>query len=498
MKRITCCAIILICVFLLPGCKRESEKLKTAKDVVERGLLPSFVIKGESIPQMTLTDRMRRHNVPGVSIAVINNMAIELAQGYGVMNTGSAVPVTPETLFQAASISKLVSAMLVLSFVESGELGLDEDVNRTLQSWKVPENQYTQEKKVTLRGILSHSAGLTVSEFRGYNVSEDVPVLIQILEGQKPANSGPVRVAAPPASVWRYSGGGYVVAQQLLEDVTGKSFPEIAQEMIFERLDMKHSTFEQPLPLSLVDSAATGHWPDGYPVKGKWHTYPEMAAAGLWTTPSDLARLAIEIQQSKAGRSIKVLSPGMTNTMLTPQIGNSGFGAFVKRNDQVTWSISGGSNVGFRCFMTIFMETGQGAIVMTNSDNGHYLAMEIIRGLANFYDWPDFRVQAKGAANVDPAVYNVYEGEYEFVVPQGVMISIKKNKEQLTAEFLGNNVVLYPESETNYFDIETGMKVSFIKDADGNVNNLILIPPLSSHQWRAKRRSQPEIPRVNE
>lgn len=490
MKYIAPCATILtlVCAFLLFGCKQPSEELGSTRRAVEHGLLPTFVIQGRPISKMTLTDRMKWYSVPGVSITVINNETIEWAQGYGVVEAGRSKSVTTESLFQAASISKLVTAMAALSLVQSGKIELDEDVNLKLRSWKVPENQYTREKKVTLRGLLTHTAGLTGKSFRGYADNENVPTLIQILDGQEPANSEPIRVDTTPGSLWRYSGGGYLVIQQLLEDITGKPFPELIRNLIFEKLGMKCSTFEQPLPQSLAVSAATGHMLDGRPIKGKWYTYPEMAAAGLWTTPSDLARFAIELQQSKAKRSNKVLSAEMTKAMLTPQIRNMGFGPIIGASGGTTWFSFGGSNVGFRCFMAAFTETGQGAVVMTNSDNGQFLIMEIVRGIAHVYDWPDFRVQEKVAANIDPVVYNAYEGEYEFVILPEVTISITKEGQQLMAEFQGGKFELHPESETKYFELESGLVIIFVKDAEGNVNDLILNLPLSSQKWEAKRR----------
>ncbi len=486
MKQMQWIILFFTALFLLSGCEKEM-KIESSHQTAEQGLLPTLIIKDEPIPRMELVDRMKQYNVPGVSIAVINNGAIEWAQGYGVVEAGSSNSVIANTLFQAASISKIVTAMLVLSFVQAGELDLDEDVNQYLHSWKIPENQFTQKEKVTLRRILSHSAGLTVEEFLGYPVNTQIPTLVRILDGQKPAVTGPVRVVAPPGSVWHYSGGGYVIVQKLLEDMTGKPFPVLAKERIFDRLGMTNSTFEQLQPQSMTRMTATGHWPDMSPLDGRWHTYPEMAAAGLWTTPSDLARLGIELQQATLASPSKVLSPEMAHTLLTPLLGNSGLGAFIRGNRRVTWIISGGSNTGFRCFMTVFMENGQGVVVMTNSGNGHYLAMEIIRGISEFFKWPDFLVEEKKVAKIDPIVYDRYQGEYEFVVPQGLKIFVTKEGHKLFADLFGSTVELYPESETTYFELNTGMVFSFVTDALGMANELILTPPLASQQWRARR-----------
>lgn len=199
------------------------------------------------------------------------------------------------TLFQAGSISKPVAALAALRLVEQGKLSLDEDVNAKLVSWKVPGNEFTKEQKVTLRRLLTHSAGLTVHGFPGYAAGAQVPTLVQVLNGEKPANTPAIRVDTVPGRLWRYSGGGYTIMQQLLIDVTQKSFPELMRQLVLEPAGMKHSTYEQPLPPARAGEAATAHDANGQPVKGQFHTYPEMAAAGLWTTPTDLALLAIEL-----------------------------------------------------------------------------------------------------------------------------------------------------------------------------------------------------------
>src|SRR5919108_1750591 len=286
---------------------------------IESGLRFPVAIRGKTPPRMRLDQRMLVHKVPGVSIAVIDSFRIVWARGYGVREAGGSDSVTTETLFQAASISKPVAALAALRLVQEGVLDLDEDVNRKLKSWKIPESPFTATQPVTLRRLLSHSAGLTVHGFRGYAATEAVPTFLQIVNGEAAANSRAIRVDTFPGARWRYSGGGYTVMQQVLVDVSGKSFPELMRTKVLNPLGMTRSTYEQPLPPHLLGTAASGHRSDGTVVPGKWHTYPEMAAAGLWTTPTDLARYAIEIQLSRAGRSNKILSTAIVNEMLSPQ-----------------------------------------------------------------------------------------------------------------------------------------------------------------------------------
>lgn len=264
-----------------------------------------------------------------------------------------------------------------------------------------PDNEFTRERKVTLRGLLSHSASITVSGFDGYSSDKQAPALLQILNGTTPANSKPIRVDGRPDKEFRYAGGGYVIMQQLLEDVTGKPFPAFMQETIFKKLGMTHSTFLQPLPRGLHDAAAAGHTAGGEKLKGNWNTYPEMAAAGLWTTPSDLALFAIDIQKSKAGKPDTVLSAKMVKEMLTPQIGGWGLGFELQGKNESARFSHYGSNEGYKCLLVAYASTGQGAVVMTNSDRGAALAAEIMRSIAREYGWLDYLPKEKVIVPVD-------------------------------------------------------------------------------------------------
>ena len=358
---------------------------------VENGLMPAQIGKGETIPKWTIAERMAHYNVAGVSVAVIDHYAIQWAKGYGVLDKSSKQAVTVDTLFQAGSISKPVSAAAALHLVETGKLNLDEDVNRKLKSWHVPENEFTRDQKVTLRRILSHSAGLTVHGFPGYPVAEPIPTLIQILDGNKPANTAAIRVDMAPGTKERYSGGGYTILQLLLTDTTGQPFPRLLKTTVLDKIGMDHSTYQQPLPPDWAQAAASGYKPDGSPIQGKWHVYPEMAAAGLWTTASDLARFAIEIQKSREGRSNLVLSREMTTQMLTRQMDNVGLGLMLEGDAHSPRFGHGGDDAGFQAMLLATLDSGKGAVVMVNSDNGIRLAQEIVLSIAAEYGWPDYQ-----------------------------------------------------------------------------------------------------------
>jgi CubicO group peptidase (beta-lactamase class C family) len=437
---------------------------------VESGLLPRYIITGRPLPAGSLVQRMADFKTPGVSVAVINNGAIEWAKGYGVLETGTSTPVTPQTLFQAASISKPVAALAALRLVEEGKLALDEDVNAKLKSWKVPENDFTKTEKVTLRRLLSHSAGLTVHGFRGYAAGEPVPTTVQVLDGAKPANSAAVRVDVVPGQIWRYSGGGYTVAQLLMTEVTGRAFPDLMADLVLKPLGMADSTYEQPLPEARRDLAASGHTSDGKLLPGRYHTYPEMAAAGLWTTPTDLAKFLLEIEKARRGESA-VLSKGLALEMTSPQKPGYGLGLSLDGKDNASFG-HGGSNEGFKCQMTAFFEGGRGAVVMTNGDLGGFVAAEILRAIAREYGWPSFKPIEKKLAAVDPKALAALEGRYE-IQPDHVL-EVKLENGTLFVIDGQDKVELLPESETRFVENSEGHTLVFVKGPDGRATHMII------------------------
>ncbi len=387
---------------------------------VEHGLRQAVMVTGIPDPAMELAQRMSYHRVPGLSVAVIDNFEIAWAKGYGLQQAGDTDAVTPETLFQAASISKPVAALAALQMVEEGRLELDEPVSARLRSWAVPENEFTHFAPATLRRLLSHSAGLTVHGFDGYANGARLPTLQQILDGVPPANSAPIRVDQTPGKAWRYSGGGYTVLQQLLVDVSQEPFPQLLQRTVLARLGMRHSTYDQPLPAAQAAAAATAHNGDGKPIEGKWHVYPELAAAGLWTTPTDLARFLCEVMKAGGGRKAAIKA-STARAMLTAQPGiladgaGMGLGVFLEVEGHARRFSHGGSNEGYRAYAIAFPETGQGAVVMTNADSGAKLYQEVLRAIAAEYAWPEpMRVRktaTPGGTALDQALLGGYEIE---------------------------------------------------------------------------------------
>jgi len=362
---------------------------------VENGMPPIPLESDQPPLQLNLEKLMELYKVPGLSLAVIDDFKIAWAKGYGVTEAGGSTPVTVHTLFQAASISKPVSATGSLWLVEHGKLSLDENVNLKLKSWQVPDNEFTKDQKVTLRRLVSHSAGLTVHGFPGYQVSTPLPTVVQILNGEPPANTVAVRVNAVPGTKYAYSGGGITVEQQLVMDVTGEPFPQFMRETVLDKIGMTDSGYEQPLPPARAAMAATATHSDGTSVLGKWHIYPEMAAAGLWTTPTDLAKFAIEIALSKQGKANHVLSESMTREMLHQQIATGstdegegmGLGLFLGNYKNPAEFGHDGSNEGFRSLLVMFADSGKGVAIMVNSDNGVPVENAVLQSVAKEYGW---------------------------------------------------------------------------------------------------------------
>jgi CubicO group peptidase (beta-lactamase class C family) len=426
-------------------------------------------------------EQMARRRISGVSLAIIQDGRIVVARGYGVVDETTRVPVTPATLFQAGSISKPVSALGALHLVEAGRLSLDGDVNAMLTSWKVPDNAFTATEKVTLRRILSHSAGLTVHGFPGYGVADPMPSLVQVLDGAPPVNTRPIRVDTTPGAIWRYSGGGFTIMQQLVIDVTGTPFPRFMQEAVLGPIGMTSSSFEQPQPVARAELTATGYYADRTPVRGRWHVYPEMAAAGLWATASDLARFAIEIQETLAGRGggHGVISPAMARQYLTLQKGSSGLGIAVRDSGRSLSFSHGGRDEGFDAQLVAFAETGQGAVIMINANDNSRFMGRMLDFIGRTYGWPEEgsapgEPAAVRAAPLEPARLARYAGYYEFFENQ--MISLVPNRNRTGLETLVDGL---PDEEflgldsVRFGSVERGVRIAFTLDSRGAVTGVV-------------------------
>ncbi|WP_084584049.1 serine hydrolase domain-containing protein [Sphingomonas azotifigens] len=394
---------------------------------VETNLKPPVRAPGEG--PFSLAARMRLYGVPGISIAVIHRGRIDWARGWGVRDTVSCAPVTPDTAFQAASISKVATAVIALRMVEQHKLALDSDINLSFHSWHLPGDAQLAPRGVTLRQLLSHTAGLGVHGFEGYLPGAPLPTTVQILEGAAPANNMAVRSVLPAGAQFQYSGGGYVVTQLALQDVTGLPFAELAQRELLGPLHMTRSAFAQPPSVDILANIAFGHV-SGQPVPGNYHVYPELAPAGLWTSAGDLARLLIDLQASAVGQQGHRLSPAMAQAMLRPVKDHWGLGVELYTTAPERFGHDG-VNEGFQSYMIAYAGKGEGIVALTNGGQGRRLIDEVVRAVATEYGWTDIAPPAVPEQQLPLAVLAKAAGRFE---GGGLSVRLEARPEGLFAD----------------------------------------------------------------
>ncbi len=440
--------------------------------------MPSFSTESSQFERLahiehSLLQAMKQYNVPGVSIAILDQYTVSWSNTYGVLEAGQEAPVQADSLFQACSISKSLTAVATLRLVQAGVFDLDTDVNHYLKSWQIPANE-TWQPKVTIRQLLSHTAGINVPWFYGYHRDQDVPSLIQILAGEKPANTPGIRVSLLPGTRFRYSGGGYCILQQLLCDVRGQSFPDLMRDLVLEPVGMTRSTYEQPLPAADWDHAARGHRANGKSLPGGWHTLPEMAAAGLWTTATDLARFSIDLQSALAGQEARLLSPEMVRTLLSPQVQREGaiymgLGVWLEGTTRFGHP---GDNEGFASRWVALREGGMGAVLLANSDNGGELIADVVNSIEEVYGWPaveDFPTPSLSFR--EGAIACV--GTYQF--RSGMRCSITQESDGLYLQMSDQSpVALKSVSENICILPPLEGEIIFVRDEQGIVHGLKL------------------------
>ena len=482
---------------------------KARQERVENGLEPVDMGGGQPTVKLSVADLMNAFHDPGLSVAVIDGYKIVWAKAYGVTDYQSKTPVTTKTLFQAGSISKPVAATGMMAMVEQGKLSLDENVNLKLKTWKVPENEFTKNEKVTLRRLASHTAGLTVHGFPGYDVDEKIPTLVEILNGIKPpANTAEIRVDFVPGTKCRYSGGGVTIEQLLMMDVSGKAFPSLVKELVLDKEGMTDSSYEQPLPAAWQARTATGTYRDGKSVHGKWHIYPEMAAAGLWTTPTDLAKFVIDIALSKEDKSNKVLTQKSVNEMLThpPAAPDFGIGFGLSANHAGEFGHDG-ADEGFQAVLVMNYETGQGFAAMANSDNGVFVANEFLRSVAKEYGWK-YGNESRSPAHQMLLVLNLRGTEAalaayddaaktkkpdEFILNMIGYTLLSEGKTEDAIKAFAKNTQMYPESGNVYDSLGEAYAAAGKKElAIENYEKSLKLDPKNSNavEWLKKLRAQ--------
>lgn len=451
---------------------------------IEHHLRYGVRLVGQPDTALDLLDRMKQYHVPGVSIAIIDNYHVVFAKGYGVKEFGATKPVDSTTLFLAGSISKPVFTSGFLRLVEQRKLSLDTNVNAYLTSWHMPDTRFTAKDKVTLRRLLTHSAGLTVWGFPGYELGKPVPTVPQLLDSAGPTNTPPVRNDTFPGALWRYSGGGITIAQLVAMDVSKQPFPTFMQQMMLAPAGMKRSTYENPLPVARRGDAASGHEQIDTPVPGGFHVYPEMAAAGLWTTPSDLARWAIALAHSYRGETGGVLSSEMARQMVFKQVqqkppfgtGFWGLGVAVGGDGDSLYFEHGGRDEGFVAEMIMWPNRGRGYVIMMNGVSGA-LMPEIERAIAEEYG-----TSRAPRMDITPATMTAdkladYSGAYSIVVGKNTItdtIRATANGLVVTANTpVGHPLPLVPVGGDVFAGMEGGGRWTFVRDsATGRVRAL--------------------------
>ncbi|MBO6515441.1 MAG: beta-lactamase family protein [Bacteroidia bacterium] len=371
---------LLIALLFVSNASGQTDLHKKA----ESGLRFHYQLIDGQNERFTLSERMDYYNVPGLSFAVVKNGKLEWANGYGIADSEKGSKVTPQTLFQAGSISKPIAALGVLKLVAQGKLDMDTTVTIYLDSsWQLPESKYLKKENVTIRRLLSHTAGVNVHGFLGYSHDLQVPSLIDVLNGE--GNSPAIEVTMKPGKQWKYSGGGYQILQKVVENVSGMAFDQFMKNEVLVPLGMKNSTYTQPIPEDLRSDCSAAYNEKGEYVEGGWNTYPEQAAAGLWTTPSDLARYYLEMQAIMNGKQDGLIPKQLVEEMITPIQNNWGLGVMLEnRGDSLVFG-HGGKNIGFTNNMKGFANHGDALIVMTNGDRGFRLINEVMRSLSDTY-----------------------------------------------------------------------------------------------------------------
>lgn len=375
------------CLLVAKAQEPYSNTIKEQIIRVENNLSGDLTVEAQ---RYTLDERMKHYNVAGVSVAVIDNYQIVWAKGYGYADKKENRKVTAHTLFEPGSISKSLHAIGILQLAQQGKLNLYQDINQYLISWKFPYDTVSKDKKITSAQLLSHTAGVSVYGFPGYERGRVIPIITGILDGKHPANTSPVRSITEPGKEFSYSGGGILISQQLLTDITKQPYEQFMDHNVLKPLGMTNSFYNQPPKATQQKNLATGYESDGTEIPGKYFVYPEKAAAGLWTTPTDIGKYIIEMQLAYKGQSSKVLNREMVGLHLTPY-GNesSAMGTFVQDRNGEKYFFHDAGNKGFRGFYIAGLTNGKGVVLFVNSEDGTIL-LELLNSIALIYNWEGF------------------------------------------------------------------------------------------------------------
>jgi CubicO group peptidase (beta-lactamase class C family) len=343
---------------------------------------------------------LHKYRVPGVAVALVHNAEVVWTQGYGLANEDVGTPVTAQTVFQVASISKSISAWGVMRLVEDGKIELDAPAEQYLASWRIPPSEFDA-RGVSVRRLLSHTAGIAAWNFPGTLIDETPPPLIKLLTGAE--SNDPVHLNRRPGERGNYTNAGYLILQLLVEEVTGQSFADYIRDAVLDPLGMQHSTYRW-LP-ELQTTLASGYQISGKPTELR--SYPE-AAGGLYATAADIATwLAAGMagpNGEPAGRN--VLQPQTVALMVTPvpvsQNNDNGLGYVVESLPSgMRLVLHSGDVLGWRGQYNALPDQGDGIVVLTNSNaGGRYVIADTV---CSWIRW---------AAGEVPNVCRIYQAIY--------------------------------------------------------------------------------------
>lgn len=447
---------------------------------VENGLLENaeIVFADSAVRRFTIYDRMQYYGVPSVSLAVIHNGKVEWSKAYGWADIAEKRAANTNTIYQAASLSKSVNAFCIMRLAQDGKLSLDKDIRGYLKTWTFPDNEFSKDKSITLRNLLSHTAGLVPRGFMGYTPGQPIPTLDEILNGREPANNEAVRPVMAPGSRGEYSGGGTVVTRKILEDNIASNYDSLLKKTVLIPLAMKNSSFSQT-PGAGYKNIAIAYDANRKEIPGKYNIYPEQAPDGLWTTPTDYAKFIVSLQQSLASKPSGLLNPSTVREMVTPVLESSdaALGVFIKKKGGEKYFYHTGANVGYRSCYYGSLSTGVGVVVFVNSDNGQMMD-EIVNSVASVYAWKDFyNPEVRKLAAVPDAVSSQYIGEYYSESPSlKIRVARRAGVLALTVHADDNTFEkMYFTGLKTFFLLSSPKSIAeFVIDGDGKTEALVV------------------------
>lgn len=457
---------------------------------VESNLLPNHIIKGQT--PYRLQERMEHYGVPGISIALIDDLEVRWIAQYGVASVGSREPVRARTLFNVGSMSKAVASAAILALVELDRVDLDGDIDPQLCSWHIPPNDFTAESPITPRQLMNHSAGLPHRPPFNYT-ADALPTTMQMINGQPPSRSKPLQVVQRPGTRFQYSNGGFTVLQILTEDVTGLTYDEAVRELVFDPLGLDDATFQTPLSATRMATAATGHDRDGSILADPPRWMAHTAAGGLWITAQDYARFVVEIQKSVLGESNRLFSRELAEAMTSPHAAEQyGLGVFLYEGDGSEPYFSHiGDGPGFVGGYTSHRTSGDAVVVLTNGKGGINLCREILRSAARVYDWPGYLPPVQTEIPLDDDELAAIAGRYRIGLDTVVALAHDDGRLRIDGEGLPG-FTLFQVADGTFVCRERKGNLSVRRLDDGSIAGLDLdlsddIGRMGGHPSHAQR-----------